>query len=240
LRSSRVGMARPWSAARRRNCARAMAWKVPAVMPLGTPSLARRVRSSPAALRVKVTARVCSASSRPSDAIHAIRRVSTRVLPEPAPARMASGAARLVTASRWVGSRPRSSSLASVTRALYDPGVTPTRWRGRTRNGSRPRVVSAAALAGCSSDLLGARSAGARTAPSPGRPGRRTGRRRRRTCLTGVVPFGACTDPVSCGPSSGVLLGRPFGLPPPPRDRTALRRSSHRRDERCRAQAEIP
>ena len=56
-----------------------------------------------------------------------MRRVSTRVLPEPAPARIASGAARLVTASRWVASRP---SRSASTAARYRRGVT--------RNGVRP------------------------------------------------------------------------------------------------------
>ena len=40
---------------------------------------------------------------------HATRRVNTRVLPEPAPARMHNGAASDTTASRWAGLRPCST-----------------------------------------------------------------------------------------------------------------------------------
>ena len=148
LRSSRVGMARPCSSLRRRSCARAMAWNVPAVTEWRTPRRARRARSSPAALRVKVTASTCDGSMSCSRDCHAMRRVRTRVLPEPAPARIASGAARLVTASRCVGSRPwRSASTA----ARYRPGTTvtgsPVR-RFPVRDSRRPRVVSAASQLG--------------------------------------------------------------------------------------------
>ena len=94
---------------------------------------------------MNVSARTWRGSMMLSRDCQAMRRVSTRVLPEPAPARIASGAARLVTASRCVASRPRSRS--SPPGARY--------WRGTTLNGDpnaaragrksgRPRVVSAA------------------------------------------------------------------------------------------------
>ena len=52
-----------------------------------------------------------------------MRRVRTRVFPDPAPARIASGDASVVTASRWVSSR--SSSSGSAARAGPVPGRVP-------------------------------------------------------------------------------------------------------------------
>ena len=43
-----------------------------------------------------------------------MRWVSTRVLPEPAPARMRRGDASLVTAASWAALRPRSSAPSSI------------------------------------------------------------------------------------------------------------------------------
>src|SRR4051794_3726649 len=46
-----------------------------------------------------------------------MRRVSTRVLPEPAPATMANGAASIVTARRWASSRsPSRSRIGPIVR----------------------------------------------------------------------------------------------------------------------------
>ena len=73
---------------------------MPDVTTRRTPSRPSRSDSSPAALRVKVTARTCRGSMAPSAASQAIRRVRTRVFPDPAPARIASGDVRVVTASR--------------------------------------------------------------------------------------------------------------------------------------------
>ena len=56
-----------------------------------------RSTSSPAARRVNVTASTCRASASSSRTRHAIRRVSTRVLPDPAGARIASGTCVSVT-----------------------------------------------------------------------------------------------------------------------------------------------
>ena len=81
-----------------RSCASATAWNVPAVGSSRTPSRPSRVRSSPAALRVNVTASTWAGSIASVAACQAMRRVSTRVLPEPAAARIASGWAGSVTA----------------------------------------------------------------------------------------------------------------------------------------------
>src|SRR4051812_249847 len=43
-----------------------------------------------------------------------MRRVRTRVLPEPAPARMHRGLASVVTARAWAGLRPWSNRSASI------------------------------------------------------------------------------------------------------------------------------
>jgi len=62
-----------------------------------------RVRISPAALLVKVTAKIRCAAT-PCCVIRcAIRAVSTRVLPDPAPASTSNGPAGYSTASRWAG-----------------------------------------------------------------------------------------------------------------------------------------
>ena len=58
-----------------------------------TPRPRSRLASSPAALRVKVSASTWRGRRDPSRPGSAMRRVSTRVLPEPAPARMQSGRA---------------------------------------------------------------------------------------------------------------------------------------------------
>jgi hypothetical protein len=147
------------SVACRRSCERAIAWKVPAVILPSTPRRPMRETSSPAALRVKVTASTWRASRRPSRAPYAMRRVSTLVLPEPAGAMIARGAASDVTASCWSGSRSWSS--ASRTLGPYTAGVTvacvSTRrnaasTRGVTgRDAAKPRVVFAALAAPISS-----------------------------------------------------------------------------------------
>ena len=79
---------------------RAMAWKVPIVGLPSSSNRARRVRISVAACRVKVMARVFSISAVPDNVLHAMRRVRTVVLPEPAPARTTTMPIGAVTASR--------------------------------------------------------------------------------------------------------------------------------------------
>ncbi len=65
LRSSSVRAVRPWSAQRVRRAPQATAWKVPVVASRRRPSLRSRSSSSPAALRVKVSASTCRGSASP-------------------------------------------------------------------------------------------------------------------------------------------------------------------------------
>src|SRR3954463_3664249 len=77
-------------------------------------SCSTRSRISPAALLVNVIARISSARAWPVRSRYAIRWVSTRVLPEPAPARMSSGPAPWAPAARCGGlSPPRRASAAA-------------------------------------------------------------------------------------------------------------------------------
>ena len=89
-----------------------MAWKVQTHMPRVPPGsrAPRRSRISAAALLVKVMARTCQGRTPSSAIMWAMRMVSTRVLPEPAPARTSSGPWVHSTASRWAGLRPSRSS----------------------------------------------------------------------------------------------------------------------------------
>ena len=92
---------------------------------------------SPAALFVKVIARIapgcaCRAASR-----YAIRWVSTRVLPEPAPATMSSGAPSCFTAARCCGLSPSSRTAGSLDRRFAGAGSAgPGSW-----NASSKRVL---------------------------------------------------------------------------------------------------
>jgi hypothetical protein len=94
-----------------RQCVRssrlARPWKVPTHMPrvlIG--SIAEmRVSISFAALLVKVTARMPCGDTCPVWISHTMRVVSTRVLPEPAPARISADSCGSVTAARCSGLR---------------------------------------------------------------------------------------------------------------------------------------
>src|SRR3954454_5689883 len=78
-------------------------------------SSSRRSRISWAALLVKVMEWTALGCARPLRTRCATRWVSTRVLPEPAPARMSSGPSPCSTASRWGGFSPeRSDSTRSA------------------------------------------------------------------------------------------------------------------------------
>ena len=72
-------------------------------IPPRTPS--SRSRISPAALFVKVMARISCGLTPTADTRWAIRYVSTRVFPEPAPATTSTGPSVASTASRWAGFR---------------------------------------------------------------------------------------------------------------------------------------
>ena len=103
-----------------------MAWNVPAATWSRTPRAARRDDSSSAARRVKVRARTWEAEAWPSATRQAMRRVSTRVLPDPAPARMHSGWPGVVTASSWAALSPLRRSggtyVLSMTRSNVPRG----------------------------------------------------------------------------------------------------------------------
>ncbi len=89
---------------------------------------------SPAALLVKVMARIEPGWALRTETSQAIRRVSTRVLPEPAPATTSSGAPSWTTAARWGSLRPSSSSSRGRLRRCS------AAWSGRRR--SPPRGAS--------------------------------------------------------------------------------------------------
>ena len=82
-----------------------MLWKVDTHMPRapGPTSLLKRSRISAAALLVNVIARISQGCTPLSASICAMRYVSTRVLPEPAPASTSSGPSVHSTASRCAG-----------------------------------------------------------------------------------------------------------------------------------------
>ena len=141
LRSSSSGSRRSFSRHQVRSWARATEWKVPAATWSRIPSNRSLLRSSEAAFRVKVRASTRLGSSRPVRARQAIRWVSTRVLPDPAPAWMARGRASVVTAARCSSFNPLSSASASASSyaspcrspgAGSKPGKPSTVFIGRT------------------------------------------------------------------------------------------------------------
>ena len=69
---------------------------------------------SPAALLVKVMARMANGDTPRSPIKWAMRRVSTRVLPEPAPATTSNGPVGWVTASSWSGFSPGASVVGGA------------------------------------------------------------------------------------------------------------------------------
>src|SRR5690242_5887078 len=112
------------------------AWKVETHMrwPTGPRSCATRSRISPAALFVNVMARTSNGDAPSSATRYASRCVSTRVLPEPAPAITSTGPAGIVTASYWAGFSPERSklrpragtagSVSTMTNAWYRRRIT--------------------------------------------------------------------------------------------------------------------
>src|SRR4051812_42502615 len=121
------------------------AWKVSShIARVRAPtSSSTRSRISCAALFVNVIARISSGRACPVASRYAIRCVSTRVLPEPAPARISSGPSPCTTASRWGRLRPASSSsiLGSwAASGMLDPRYRAVRWgkHGGLRRGVTP------------------------------------------------------------------------------------------------------
>src|SRR5512132_4386622 len=96
-------------------------WKVPIHMPrvlIG--SMAEmRVTISRAALLVKVTARIVAGLAFPVWISQAIRVVSTRVLPLPAPARISAGWFGSVTAASCSGLRCSRSDIGRAAKARF-------------------------------------------------------------------------------------------------------------------------
>ena len=87
------------------------AWKVETHMRRATGPTRSATRSciSPAALLVNVIARISNGDTSSSLTRYASRCVSTRVLPEPAPAMTSTGPGGSVTASYWAGFSPERS-----------------------------------------------------------------------------------------------------------------------------------
>ena len=99
----------PTSSAWRRRSLTLSEWKVPSQgMPSITPPTSRPTRAfiSRAALLVKVTARISFGRARPVLSRCAMRAVSARVLPVPAPASTRTGPSSASTAARWAGFSP--------------------------------------------------------------------------------------------------------------------------------------
>src|SRR5579875_2058720 len=96
-----------------------MEWNVETHMIRARPPTSAATRSfiSPAALFVKVIARIWYGVTSRSASRYAMRWVSTRVLPDPAPATMSSGPPWCTTAARCCGLSPASRPATSLRRA---------------------------------------------------------------------------------------------------------------------------
>src|SRR6185503_8534228 len=122
-----------WPASRRRMRTQRL-WKVEIQLCSRCPASSVSVRAfiSPAALLVKVTARICSEGTPRSSTRWAMRCVITRVLPLPAPARISTGPSVASTASRCCSFSP-STSFDSL-----NGKTTETRRHGERRRQRRP------------------------------------------------------------------------------------------------------
>src|SRR6478672_8928689 len=110
-------------------------WKVDTHMrcATGPTSSATRVFISPAALLVNVMAARPNGDTRCSAIRNAMRCVSTRVLPDPAPAMTTIGPSGADAASRCTGFRPSSTASDEITPASYACSVA--RRRGSVARG---------------------------------------------------------------------------------------------------------
>ena len=213
-----------------------------------------RSRSSPAARFVNVTARIRHGATCLTPTRYAIRCASTRVLPEPAPARISTGPSVVVTARACSGfSRPRISLPAASRRSR--PGASPGRLAAGLRgsgarqagSGGRGRA-SARRPRGSSADASGAVLVELRELRSSGSGGASTARPRRGgrgvdACRIGPAPL---RRRLIVGPAlpPGMLRGpayptstSPAGGPLNPRtSSTSLRRSEHVDRELARPQ----
>src|SRR6202034_3709102 len=98
-------------------------------------SCATRPAISPAALLVNEIARISFGDTSRSASRYAIRWVSTRVLPEPAPATISSGPPAWVTAARCCGLRPSRSGCVAV--VVTDSSVGAATVKGARAGGLR-------------------------------------------------------------------------------------------------------
>ena len=133
--------------------------------PGGPTSSATRVRISPAALLVKVMARMPHGGASPVAMRWAMRRVSTRVLPEPAPAMIRSGPPRCSTAARW--GRVRSSTSAAGRPAKAPVEVAVRLRRRRPSSAASTATASSRSNATSSADGSSFSSAAAAAACAP-------------------------------------------------------------------------
>ena len=158
-----------------------MEWNVPAITsrPPSPTRLMIRSRSSVAALFVNVTARMLHGATPLTPTRYAIRWASTRVLPEPAPARMRSGPSVVVTARACSGFSAltiwasRSFRRAATTSGLGGVGGWAVGSRSgvgasRSQSGSSGRGASAAP-----SDSANVVPTGAAASSNEGSPDRR-------------------------------------------------------------------
>ena len=131
----------------------------------GPTSSATRERISSAALLVNVMARIPHGGASPVARRWAMRRVRTRVLPEPAPAMMSNGPPRCSTAARWgmvrssrsAAGRPENAPVAVGGAAAPSPPVVGTLQRGGSRCGLGHLRVRSRHLrrGGCAHTLVG-------------------------------------------------------------------------------------
>src|SRR6185295_12100995 len=120
------------------------AWKVEIQLESATPPRSASVRAfiSPAALLVKVAARIWSEGTPRPRTRWAIRWVMTRVFPLPAPARISTGPSTARTASCCSGFNPSSNPSCRVKPALLDgDGLREVPWLIHVASGPDRHLV---------------------------------------------------------------------------------------------------
>ena len=110
----------------------------------GPTRAATRCFISSAALLVKVMARISNGETPRSRMRWAMRWVSTRVLPEPAPATISSGPSVWVTASYWTGLRPSRRSSSPISAPYRRPTTLPEGRPDRPAGSARVGVAGVA------------------------------------------------------------------------------------------------
>ena len=107
---------------------------------------------SAAALLVKVIAMISPGCTCRSASSQPIRWVSTRVLPDPAPATISSGDPACATASTWRGFNPSSSAAPRAVRGVTEvsDGSSNRALIARERYARSPTVLTCGTLFPCS------------------------------------------------------------------------------------------